>query len=200
MKIGILLLTILLSSMQADAFTENTELWDEIDRVNGILETDNLNSDTLEALFQTTAQLALNYELISQFEDLRADAYNTNDFTLIDEYADRASPSITVLVMGESNNIGVNVTQFLEASPPNTEAHEFFTLAIDGFYTDQNDWIGTAEFPVWITRTHSSFQGRTDRQKAEEWLGYWATLQPSLDGYFLQIANTTIDNLAILLN
>ena len=89
MKIGILLLTILLSSMQADAFTENTELWDEIDRVNGILETDNLNSDTLEALFQTTAQLALNYELISQFEDLRADAYNTNDFTLIDEYADR---------------------------------------------------------------------------------------------------------------
>lgn len=200
MKITIVGLILVLSTVQAGVFTENRELWAEIDRVNNTLETESLDSDALEALFQETVQLALSFELQSQFEDLRTDAYEINDFTLIDEYAERAATAINVLIMGESNNIGVNITSFLIASAPNTEAYSFFTLAIGGFYTDINDWIAIAEFPEWRIRTHSSFQGRTDKEKAEEWLGHWKILKPSLDGYFLVIADATIDKLTILLN
>lgn len=199
MKIVVLILIFLLSVVQAGVFTENTELWTEIDRVNSVLDSGNLDSAALEALFQETVQLALSSELSQQFEELRADAYETDDFTLIDEYAKRASVAIDVFIMGESNNIGVNTAAFLDASTPKTEAYSFFMVSIGGFYTDINDQIGTADFPAWRILTESSFQGRTDPEKVEEWLGYWESVKPSLDGYFLLIADATILKLNDLL-
>ncbi len=192
MKTFVVMLFILLSSLEAGAFTENTELWSDIDRVNEILDSGNLDSDALEVLFEETVQIALSSELSQQFEDLRVDAYEVNDFVLIDGYADRASAAINVFIMGESNNIGVNVAAFLDASTPDTEAHSFFMVCIGGFYTDTSSWIGTAEFPAWRIRTESSFQGRTVPEKVVEWLGYWESVRPSLDGYFLLIADATI--------
>ncbi len=199
MRIVVVMLFVVLSSVWAGVFTENTELWTEIDRVNDVLDSGNLDSDALEVLFQETVELTLSSELSQQFEDLRTDAYGMNDFTLIDEYAERAGVAIDVFIMGESNNIGVNTTAFLDASPPETEAYSFFMVSIGGFYTDTSYWIGTADFPAWRIRTHSSFQGRTDPEKAEEWLGYWESVRPSLDGYFLLIADATILKLSELL-
>ncbi len=199
MKIVVVMLFVVLSAVQASVFTENTELWAEIDRVNDVLDSGNLDSDALEALFQETVQLALSSEFSRQFEELRTDAYETNDFTLIDEYAERAGVAIDVFIMGESNNIGVNTGAFLDASPPETEAYSFFMVSIGGFYTDTSYWIGTADFPAWRIRTLSSFQGIIDTEKAEEWLGYWESIRPSLDGYFLLIADATILKLNDLL-
>ncbi len=179
-------------------FAENEDLWIEIDRINGILEgEDHLDSSNLEILFQETVEVALSHELQSQFEDLREDAFQTGDFREIDSYADRASLAINVFIMGESNNIGVNVPVFLDISTTDTEAYTFFLVSVGGFYAGrENSRIGTAELPAWMERTESSAQAEVDTEKVEEWLGYWRTIRPSLNGYFLSIADATIQELA----
>ena len=192
MKVVVVTLFLLLSSAEAGEFTENTELWTSIDRVNDALDSGDPDSEALEVLFEETVRLALSSELSQQFEELRSDAYELNDFTLIDEYADRAGSAIDVFIMGESNNIGVNTAAFLDASKPETEAYSFFMVSIGGFYTDINYWIGIADFPAWRVRAGSSSQGRTVPEKALEWLGYWESVRPSLDGYFLLTADATI--------
>ncbi len=179
-------------------FVENEDLWIEIDRINEIIKgTDHLDSSALEILFQETVEVALSHELQSQFGDLREDAFETEDFDEIDSYADRAGQSINVFIMGESNNIGVNVTAFLDLSIADTEAYTFFLVSVGGFYAGREiSRIGTAELPAWMERTESSAQAEVDPEKAEEWLGYWRTIRPSLNGYFLGIADATIQELA----
>jgi hypothetical protein len=58
---------------------------------------------------------------------------------------------------------------------------------------------GTAELPVWIERADSSAQGTADRSCAEEWLSYWQSILPSLDGYFRTVAEETIQGLNSIL-
>ena len=175
-------------------FAEDTTLWAEIDRINGILEvTGSLNSIVIENLFEETVEIVDSYDIASQFEDLRTDAFESGDYSLLDAYADRAASAITVLIMGESNAIGVNTNAFLIRSEPGTEAFEFFEIASNGFYMDgEFGSIGTAELPVWMQRSGSSAQAAIDPALAEEWLGIWENMQPSLDGYFLHIADVTI--------
>ena len=182
------------TAFAGSAFTEDTELWTEIDRINEVLEgSDEMDPVALEELFQETVGIALSFELSQQFEDLRMDAFETDDFTECDGFADRASPAVNVFIMGESNAIGVNTAVFLEMSIPESEAYSFFLLCADGFYVDgEMQHIGTAEFPAWIERSHSSAQGVFDPVQAAEWLGYWERIQPSLDGYFLTVADETI--------
>lgn len=179
-------------------FAEDEVLWAEIDRINGIIEeADHLDSSHLEILFQETVEVALSHELQSQFEDLRTDAFETGDFDEIDAYAERAGMAINVFVMGESNNIGVNTPVFLDISTADTEAYTFFLVSVGGFYAGREiSRIGTAELPAWMERTESSVQAEVDPEKAEEWLGYWRTIRPSLNGYFLSIADATIQELA----
>ena len=199
MKIILTVVLFALSAIAGAAFTEDTEIWTEIDRINGVIEgAGEMNSDALEELFQETVQVAKSFKLEQQFEDLRADAYATDNFTEIDAYADRAGDAINVFIMGESNNIGVNTTAFLDASTPETEAYSFFLVCVGGFYTENS--IGTAEFPAWMIRTESSFQAMTVPELAEEWLGYWQSIRPSLDGYFLTIADETILTLTLSLS
>jgi len=57
--------------------------------------------------------------------------------------------------------------------------------------------IGAAELPVWMERTEASAQAKGDPVKAEEWLSYWESIYPSLDGYFLSIADETIAGLGL---
>lgn len=175
-------------------FTEDTALWAEIDRVNSVLEvTGYLNSLALEDLFQETVEIAISGDLDDQFEDLRTDAFDSEDFSLLETYTDRAAPAVTVLVLGESNAIGVNPHAFLSRSEPGTEAFQFFETAGDGFYTDgESARIGTAELPMWMERSGSSAQAEAVLALAEEWFGIWESLQPVLDGYFLHIANETV--------
>ncbi|MCD4707678.1 MAG: hypothetical protein K8S62_08050 [Candidatus Sabulitectum sp.] len=187
----------LLSAVAAygsSVFTEATELWAEIDRINIVLESsEEMDTDVLEELFQETVETALSLELSQQFEDLRTDAFQTGNYDEINKYADRAAYAITVMLLGESNAIGVNTITFLDRSAPESEAYAFFLLAIGGFYTDgdvQN--IGTAELPAWMERAGSSAQAQIDPVKAAEWLGYWQSMRPLLDGYFLTIADQTI--------
>lgn len=191
----ILALTLFAVSAFSEAvFQEDVELWAEIDRINqDLAETDELDSSQLELLFRETVEFALSYKLQCQFEDLRSDAFETDCFDEIDAYADRAGPAINVFIMGESNNIGVNVPAFLDVSHADTEAYTFFLVSLGGFYVDgERSGIGTAEFPAWMDRTSSSAQASVDLVKAEEWLGYWQIIYPSLDGYFLTIADETI--------
>ncbi len=183
-----------ISAFSETVFEEDVEVWAEIDRINQTLtEADELNSNDLELLFQETVELALSYKLVSQFEDLRSDAYETNFFDEIDAYADRAGPAINVFIMGESNNIGVSVPAFLDVSHADTEAYTFFLVSVGGFYVGgERSGIGTAEFPAWMDRTSSSAQASVDSVKSQEWLEYWQIIHPSLDGYFLTIADETI--------
>ena len=195
LKTLFLLLFFVLSAFAETVFVENTELWAEIDRINQILEnTEVMDSDTLEALFEQTVEVALSWDLANQFEDLRADAFETEDFSQFDEYADRASEAVTVICMGESNNIGVNTSFFLELSEPDSEAYVFFLVTAGGFYVDgETQSIGTADLPAWMERSGSSCQARILPEPADEWLGYWESITPQLDGYFLLVADKTMD-------
>lgn len=178
----------------SSVFTEDTELWVEIDRINtAFVCAGKMDSDSLEELFRETVEMALFLDLSLQFEDLRTDAFLTDNYDEIDEYADRAADAITVMILGESNNIGVNTIAFLDRSAPESEAYFFFLVAVGGFYADgENQTIGTAELPAWMERAGSSAQALVDPVKAAEWLGYWQNMRPSLDGYFLTIADETI--------
>jgi hypothetical protein len=184
-------------SCVGDEFRENPELWTEVAWVNCFLSgKDTRDSDSLEVLLQRALAISHSSGLSEQFEDLRTDAFESGDYSLLDRYVERAAPAITILVMGESNSIGVNTQGFFERSRPGTEAYDFFQIAINGFYTDgENAAIGTAELPVWMVRTESSFQAVVDPSIAAEWLGIWESLCPSLDGYFQEIAEETIEGL-----
>ncbi len=194
MKWILVLALFAISAFSETVFEEDVEVWAEIDRINQTLtEADELSSDDLELLFQETVEFAVSYELESQFEDLRSDAFETDYFDAIDSYADRAGPAINVFIMGESNNIGVNIPAFLDVSHADTEAYTFFLVSVGGFYVGgERSRIGTAEFPVWMDRTSSSAQASVDSVRSEEWLGYWQIIHPSLDGYFQTIADETI--------
>lgn len=198
MRFILVLMLFAIPAFAGSVFVENEDLWIEIDRINEILGgTDHLDSSTLEALFQETVEVALSPQLQSQFEDLREDAFETENFDEIDSYADRAGLSINVFIMGESNNIGVNVPAFLDLSIADTEAYTFFLVSVGGFYAGSEiSRSGTAELPAWMERTESSAQAEVAPEKAEEWLGYWRTIRPSLNGYFLGIADVTIQELA----
>lgn len=197
MRLILVMMLFAVAAFAGSVFVENEDLWIEIDRINGIIEgTDHLDSRALETLFQETVEVSLSRELQSQFEDLREDAFKTEDFHEIDSYADRASPAINVFIMGESNNTGVNITVFLDLSTTDTEAYTFFLVSVGGFYAGREvTRIGTAELPAWMERTESSAQAEVDLEKAEEWLGYWRTIRPALNGYFLGIADVTIQEL-----
>ena len=129
MKTVFLLLLFVLSASAETVFVENTELWAEIDRINLVLENDEVfDSARLEELFEQTVEVALSYDLSQQFEDLRTDAFATEDYSQFDNYADRASEAVTVIYMGESNAIGVNTSFFLDLCEPDSEAYSFFLV------------------------------------------------------------------------
>lgn len=195
MRVILVLLVVTFSVSAETVFVENCDLWAEIDGINLILENaDELDSETLEGLFQQTVEIVVSSELSQQFEDLRADAFEHDSFQEIDAYANRAGIAVNVFIMGESNNIGVNVAAFYELSTPDSEANSFFLVCTGGFYAGNNQ-IGTAELPAWMIRTESSAQAVIDHDQAQEWLSFWTDIQTSLDGYFLEIANHTILNL-----
>ncbi len=171
------------------SFQENESVWNEIDLLNQALDADPENSE-LELLFRNAVDLAQSNELAAQFDVLRDEAYTSDDFTEIDEYVDRAAPAITVLILGESNNIGVNVGRFLTLADPGTPARSFFDLALDGFYV--NGRIGTAELPVWMERAGSSAQAAADPELAEMYAGIWEGMSIDFQGYYLSVATETI--------
>ncbi len=185
-----------IASAEGD-FVEDTPLWERIDELNAGLEGDGqLSSEELEGLFRSAVDIAFYSELAQQMEDLRTDAFITGDFSVLDEYAERAEPAVKVLSMGESNSIGVDVFTFLMKSRPGTGPCEFFDLASDGFYVDGERRIsGTAEPPEWMERSGSSHQAVIDNEAARQYLGIWKLLLPEFHGYFRTIAFHTIAGL-----
>ncbi len=191
------LLTTVSTSPDA-AFLEDNALWTEIDRINSILEdSGNMDSDVLEELFRESVEIAVSGDLSEQFESIQMYSFESGDYSLTDEYVERAAPGITIMLLGESTAFGVNTIAFLERSNPGSEAYEFFQIAIDGFYVDGDMLrIGTADLPAWMERSGSSAQASVDPDRAVQWLGIWQSLRPSLDGYFLTIADKTIQGLS----
>jgi hypothetical protein len=174
-------------------FTEDPALWLRIDRLNAELSRTDLSSEELEGLFMEAVELAVSPELSSQFEDLRSDAFSLDLWARADSFSLRASPGITAHILGESDNIGVNVVHFLMRSTPGTEAFRFFDLACSGFYVDGAEGrIGTAELPVWMESAGSSFQAATDTAVAGEMRKAWETGMAEFNGYFLEIALETV--------
>ena len=137
-------LTMLLS-VSADGFSENTELWNSIDDLNECLERDSvIPSDQLEELFRSAVDLAFFSDLQQQMEELRGYSFRSGDFQLADEYVQRAAPAISVIMMGESSSIGINVTSLLTKSRPGSESMAFLDIASDGFFVDgEYHLIGT---------------------------------------------------------
>lgn len=201
MKSGFGILLFISVVATAAVFAENTDLWDEVDSINQALEqSEQLDSDAIEALFQRAVEVALSGEFSQQFEDLRSDYFDTEDISLFDEYAERAEGAITVFYMGESNNIGVSVSAFLDVCPPESEAYSFFLVSTGGFYVgSEYPQPGTAELPAWMEPSGSSAQAEAVPRLAEEWLGYWETVRPGLDGCFLDVADVTITTLTTAL-
>lgn len=178
-------------------FVENTTLWERIDELNVLLEeAASFPSEELEEMFRSAVGIACYSELAQQMEDLRTDAFMTGDFSVLDEYAARAEPAVTVIAMGESNSIGVHVSTFLLKSRPGTESYSFFDLASDGFYVDgELRIVGTAELPEWMERSGSSHQAVIDAEAARQYTGLWSLLLPEFNGYFRTVAYHTIAGL-----
>lgn len=191
---GVFLVLIAVVGMAAqEVFTEDPALWRRIDTLNAELSRTDLSSEELEDLFMEAVELAMSPELSSQFEALRSDAFNLGLYARSDSFSLRAAPGITVHILGESDNIGVNVLHFLMRSAPGTEAFRFFDLACGGFYVDGTEGrIGTAELPVWMDGAGSSFQASTDTAVAGEMLEAWETGMAEFDGYFLEISMETV--------
>ncbi len=174
----------------AGSFMANETLWAEIDIMNEELTSPETKNEELEALFEQAVKMALSPELSHEFESIREDAFNTGDFTTADSFIERAAPGITVLMLGESNAIGVNVLHFLGMAEPGTTEYEFFDLATDGFYA--NGSIGTADLPVWMERDGSSAQAVMLPDIARAYAGIWEGLGAGFHGYFLDVARETI--------
>lgn len=180
-------------------FVPDSLLWARIDSLNAAFSTPGfLESDTLEELFEEALELAFSPSFSEQIENLRTDSFMSGLDARREGYIDRASPAITVLPMGESDNIGVNVSWFLLRSEPGSRAYGFFDLALDGFYVDgETLQPGTAELPVWMERGDSSAQGVVIPETAAQWLGLWEAMRECSDGVFGRIANETAEGLTL---
>jgi hypothetical protein len=155
-----------------------------------------MESEELEQLFRTAVNLAFYSGLGKWMDSVRTRAFHSGDYAAMDEYVDRAAPALSVLVLGESISIGVNVAYFLQKSTPGSEAYEFFDLALDGFYVDGESTLqGTAELPQWAERAGSSAQAVTDPELASQYSGIWLGMLPEFDGYFRTIAYETLSGL-----
>ncbi len=184
------------TSITSDSTPRDSILvWSTLESINEKLISikDSSSTEVLEDLFQKTVQIAFGNDLGNEFDKMRKEAYNSNDFSTIDLFTKSCYPAITVVIMGESNNIGVNIDSFLKRCVPNTETYRFFELSKDGFYYDSEICrIGTAEFPLWIERNESSFQGKTDFEKAKLYLEKWKLIQQKQKGFYRSIAESTI--------
>lgn len=183
--------------IKSDDYQEgDLSIWDNIESIKQQLAKINKESSSaseLEQLFQQTIQIALGTELGDEFEKMRNEAYTSNDFKTIEQYANSCLPVIKVLILGESNNLGVNVESFLEKSTPNSKVYNFFELAKDGFYFNSERCSpGTADFPIWIERTESSSQGELNIEKAKEYLAKWKSIHQELEGFYKSVAESTI--------
>lgn len=176
------------------SFQEDHELWNTIDALNESLNVPGSISDTqIEGLFKQALETAVSIELQLQIESVREDAFLSGDYTAADAYISRAAPAITVIMAGESNNIGVNVRYFLEKAAPDGEASVFFDLASDGFYFNgENARPGTAELPMWMERAGSSAQASIEEDLSEIYLRIWEGFRVDFSGYFGEIADETI--------
>lgn len=185
-------------STGSGVFVPDSLLWARIDSLNHRLYSPEfLESEVLDDLFEEALELTFSAEFSNQIEDLRTDSYTLGLDAPRERYIERAAPAITVLRMGESDNIGVNVSWFLLKSEPGSLAHDFFDLASDGFYVDgDSPQSGTAELPVWMERGDSSAQAIVIPETARQWRGLWEAMQVRLEGTFGRIATETVRGLS----
>ncbi|MFO7627231.1 MAG: hypothetical protein R6V62_08235 [Candidatus Fermentibacteraceae bacterium] len=179
-------------------FVPDSLLWAGIDSLNARLSVPGfLSSDALEELFEEALELAFSSAFSGQIEDLRTDSYTLGLDARMELYIERAAPAISVLPMGESDNIGVNVSSFLLKSEPGSRAYGFFDLALDGFYLDgETMQPGTAVLPVWMERGDSSAQAVVNPETAGQWQGLWEAMRAGPEGAFGRIATETARGLS----
>ena len=168
--------------------------WDSIDLINKELShlEKGAGGNRLELLFKSCVGIISSNDFIDDFDEMRARAFESDDTVVLSRSVSRCKPAIIVEIMGESNNIGVNIEYFLSKCKPGTDEFDFFQLAKEGFYINSDMLFGTADFPVWIQRTESSFQGTVNKQKAKEYLKKWKSLRDGLNGYYKQISDYTV--------
>ncbi len=199
MSLVILVCTLSALSTGEGVFVPDSQLWVRIDSLNARLSVPGfLDSDSLEGLFQEALDLAFSSDFSRQIEDLRTDAFTLGLDARRAFYIERAAPAITVLPMGESDNIGVNVELLLFRSEPGSRAYSFFDLALDGFYVNGGTMQpGTAGLPVWMERGDSSAQAVVNPETARQWRGLWEAMLDGPEGAFHRIATETARGLSL---
>lgn len=198
MQAALFLFTVSTLSSGTGVFMPDSLLWAGIDALNSRLSVPGyIESDTLEMLFEDALELAFSPEFSDQFEDLRTDSYTFGYDSARETCIGRAEPAITVLPMGESDNIGLNIASFLRKSEPGSRAHIFFSLASDGFYVDgETHQPGTAILPVWMERGCSSAEAVVVPEAARRSLVLWEAMRYGPDGAFVRIADETAEGLS----
>lgn len=185
------------NAFQEYGFIGDRNLWADIDSLNGQLSAEGfIGSDTLEALFEEAVRIAFSQEFSDELEGVRNHAFSNGTNDLLDAFAERSLPAISVRFMGESDNVGVNALHFLLKSPPGSKAFCFFDLASDGFYVPGTNLIpGTAELPAWFRQGVSSSQAVVVPSLGARWLAIWEDRSMGFDGYFRTVALATINAL-----
>ncbi|MBN4071275.1 hypothetical protein JYT72_02075 [Crocinitomix catalasitica] len=190
-------ITVNLDSLKTSEQSEQKILWSKIDSLNELFPKDSeLFSDSaLESAFREALEIATSNELSNEFEKLRGEAYESDNFEIIDGQVERCLPAIHVLIMGESNNIGVSVTSFKFKCDPESSQYVFLELAEKGFYTRSNEYCfnGIAEFPAWIERTGASYQGEAIQDSLSIYKEKWQDIREEQSGFFISLVDITSD-------
>ena len=181
------------------SFAENKKLWKRIEYLNNelYLHKKYIPEKKIRKIFNECTKILKDSRLDDEFEKLREEAFKKDRFSEIDLYVERCGPVFNVVVMGESNNIGINVKYFYNRSDPKSIEHKFFMLAKDGFYVNNDGFFisGTSDFPLWVKRTGASFQGKFVVKAARKYLIKWKKLRPRLKGIYRVIAKDTVKGL-----
>ncbi len=171
-------------------------IWHEIDSLNRVFRSRvaSMPEPLLEGCFVKAVEILRDPALGQSLESAREAAIIYGNYREMDAFTERCRPAIDLFVLGESDNIGINIPAFIERCHPDSRLLEFFLLARDGFFITERI-PGTAHFPKWIERTESSFQGRILPERARRSLALWKAVRPNASGIFADIARETIATL-----
>jgi hypothetical protein len=143
-------------------------------------------------LFNKTLDVAFYNSVCNETDALRDDAFDKDDFSKVDLFAEKAKPVYRIVIGGDANFVGPNVEFFFSKCAPNTSEYRFFELAMTG-WADLNGEIhgGKENFPAWIEQV-DGISGNLKRNEGADALRLWKALLPELSGNYKQVALNTI--------
>lgn len=146
-------------------------------------------------LFDKTIHIAF-YNAVCDYADgLRNDAFDRDDFSGLDAFAEKAKPVYRAITGGDANYISPDVVFFREKCFPGTVEYRFFGLAAGGWIGLNGEMHGGKNnFPEWIEQI-DGITGNFMHGPGRAALEKWKAILPELEGNYRIIASNTVSYL-----